>query len=145
MIRPGSGSCRRETTTASDMRAATRDTRRTKMSAKTIDEPTARRGPSIRWSGREWKLFLTTVVSAVYTAAWVAFAIRSPRSEAIATRTPQAAARSARTVWLTELPASERPSISLPPGWVLAAPSARPRPAVVRRSAADHRIRTRSS
>lgn len=112
-----------------------------------IDEPGARRKPRIRWSTLEWKLVLTTIVSTVYATAWIVFAARVPRTE---TATPMASSAvvqrgSSATVWLSDVPAAKRPTISLPPGWIIAEQSTRPRPVVVHRPARDFRIRTRTS
>ena len=112
------------------------------MNGKKTDDRAARSEPAIRWSGREWKLILTTAVSATYTAAWVLFAARAPRGDA-AKAPPQVAA--ARPVWLTDLPAASRPRFSLPPGWVMAESSPRARAVVMRRAAVEPRIRTRTS
>jgi hypothetical protein len=111
------------------------------MTVKKTDGRAARSEPAIRWSGREWKLVLTTVVSATYTAAWMVFAARAPR---VAKAAPPDVAAT-RPVWLTDLPAASRPRFSLPPGWVMAVSPPRARPVVMRRAAVEPRLRTRSS
>jgi hypothetical protein len=127
------------------MLATTTGTGKRTMSGKTTDPPKARKEPWIQWSAREWKLVLTTIVSAAYTAAWVAFAAGTPGAADRTPVTPPSAAPRGPSVWLHDIPASKRPRVFLPSGWRVAERATEPRPVLVRRPAADVRIRTRSS
>jgi hypothetical protein len=115
----------------------------------TTKGPAGRPEPRIRLSSLEWRLYLTTLLSGIYVIAWITFAARAPRTVTDATAsnargTLPASSRS-RFVWISDLPVAERPAVSLPPGWAMAA-SQTPRPEVVRRPATTKlRIRTRTS
>ena len=116
----------------------------------TIKGPAPRPEPRIRLSGLEWRLCLTTLLSGVYVIAWISFAARAPVTATTATPSkpapPVTAKVSNRIVWLTDLPPADRPTVSLPPGWVIAGALAPARPELVRRPAtANFRIRTRTS
>ncbi|HTJ42264.1 MAG TPA: hypothetical protein VL463_09240 [Kofleriaceae bacterium] len=121
------------------------------------DPPRARVKPGARigWSSLEWRAYLATALATVYAGVWLAAApsaASSPAREPPAE--PPANAPSAPTVWLEDLPAAARPSIAIPPGWVLASRTApapqsvvapAPRVRATPRPARPIRIRTRSS
>lgn len=111
----------------------------------------ARPARRVGWSGREWRLYLTALLAAVYLTAWWALAARLREHGAAPKRretSVQSRPLDARVVWLGDLPPAMRPSLHLPPGWTVATADA-PRvsgPTVVRATPrAAARIRTRSS
>src|SRR6516225_9105977 len=78
--------------------------------------------PRFRLTALEWRLWLTVVLSGVYFFAWASFATRTPPTPS---GTPSDAPMPIRTnvedrfVWITDLPPSQRPPVSLPAGWSL--------------------------
>jgi hypothetical protein len=119
------------------------------MTMTTTEGRAARPEPRIRLSSLEWRLYLTALLSGVYAIAWITLAARAPRVTAAAVgdvRGVLPARAPARSVWLSDLPAAERPAVALPPGWVIATASGQRRPGDLRRPAARRlRIRTRTS
>jgi hypothetical protein len=98
--------------------------------------------PRIRLSGLEWKLYLTTLLAGAYCLAWVGFAGRVPRSS---TRASVPAGARDRFVWISDLPASDRPTVALPPGWIVAVASDVRMVPVRKKADTRTRIRTRTS
>mgnify|MGYP003383321818 CR=1 FL=1 len=88
-------------------------------------------------TGRELKLAVATLLAAFYIAVW-------PSLRPLQTQTSQPPSAPER-VWVSALPPSQQPEVSVPPGWVRAnsasAPLIRPRVSVAR----PRRVRTRSS
>lgn len=97
------------------------------------------------------RLYLIALLAFAYLVAWWAFGMR-PRPSATAPEGSPPGSRPRLATWYEELPASEKPPITLPAGWRLAArpaegPAVHPTgPVPVRVAPArPGRIRTRSS
>jgi hypothetical protein len=116
----------------------------------TTSGPVARLQPRIQLSSLEWRLWLTTLLCGAYVIAWLTFAARAPQIATTPTPSeaepPAKAKASRRFVWLNDLPPADRPTVSLPSGWMIAGASKPARPELARRPApANFRIRTRTS
>lgn len=123
------------------------------------DEPRA--SPRIRITPLELRLYIVTLLAAVYVVAWRAIAggaePSAPSATPVAGQVPAAAPTPARpaATWLEDLPPAQRPPLVAPAGWrvvsrdtvATTAPPAtvRPAPRVVRAPGRPLRVRTRSS
>lgn len=103
----------------------------------TTEKPTPR--PTL--TAPEWRLVLTAGLAVSYAVAWVAFATHLPIRKGVATDTGPPVHDA--TVWLDDLPAAERPAVSLPRGWTIAERDTIP--TVARVASRPPRVRTRSS
>jgi hypothetical protein len=101
-------------------------------------------------STAEWRLYIVAALAVLYVATWRVLDERpQPRSRTAPT------IGAPRAVWLDDLPANQRPALTVPAGWVVASrgagarvePTAAVQPARARpvRVTRPLRVRTRSS
>ena len=108
----------------------------------------ARTPPRLPLTTLEWRLYVVVVLAGIYLIAWRAIADTTPGPPTASPARSAPSDLTTRGVWLDDLPVAQRPVLTLPPGWELAARGeavvAVPTP---RRAPASRplRVRTRSS
>lgn len=119
--------------------------------------------PEPQLTGLEWRLYVVAALATIYVISWRVLerggAAPAPTSAPLEA-SPQLAIEpprrlpSPRAIWLDDVPVSERPALSPPPGWVVTTrDAAASRPAMqpvmrapqLTRVPAKRRVRTRSS
>lgn len=126
----------------------------------TTEPPPARRGPRWDVDGRTLRLWTISGLATTYLIAWWGLApepgpapVAAPDaapSTSMPAPTPTSTGAIPPAVWWHDVPAAQRPTVAVPPGWVVTAThpgdgpvlAAAPSP---RRPARRVRVRTRSS